>query len=86
MRYARETMELMAAYPGRDFRMGAIVRYIIGGNTETRKRKATREGVRLVMEHLVAAGAVHLTPAKGRGGFALYRWKVPDELMEKHRA
>jgi len=86
LRYARETMELIAAYPGRDFRMQEIVRYIAGATPDTRKRRSVREAVRLVLQHLVESGPVELTPAKGRGGFALYRWKVPDDLLEKCRA
>lgn len=80
MRFAREMMELMAPYPGRDWRMRQLVNYICNGRPIGREeRNAMREAIRLVMEAFEESGAIHIKPSKeARGGFALYCWKVPD--------
>jgi hypothetical protein len=86
LRFASEVLELLGAYPGRDFRMAEIVRYIVGARPDLRTRRAAREAVRLVLRHLVDAGPVEVTPAKGRGGFAIYRWKEPEDARQVTRA
>ena len=75
MKYAREVMELMAGFPGRDFRRVDIVRYLIGAKPDPRRRKRVEEAVRQVLKSLTESGAVEVTPAQGNGSFALYRWK-----------
>lgn len=83
MRYASDVIGLLAPYPGRDFRMNAIVRYVVGASSDHRTRKAVREGVRQVMKYLCETGMVDVTPAKGRGGFALYRWKQAEPVKRQ---
>lgn len=73
MKYAKEVIDLMAAYPGRDWRMAEIVRYI-GGKPED--RHFIRKGVSRVIATLAESGLILVRPPRnGRGGFATYRWK-----------
>ena len=75
MLFAREVQELLGAYPGRDFRMLHICRYIIGKSPDHKRRKAVREAVRVVLIALEESGVLERTPATKNGGYALYRWK-----------
>lgn len=77
MLYAREVIELMAAYPGRDFRMVELVRYCAHGRElDLRGRRAVRKGVQRAVEALAATGVVLVRPpAVRRGGYAVYRWR-----------
>lgn len=70
--YAKEVMELMGPYPGRQFRMGDIVRSIIGAKPDRRRRNATREAVRIVLKELNKAGTVTIEEA---GTIHLYTWR-----------
>jgi predicted Zn-ribbon and HTH transcriptional regulator len=74
--YAREVIELMAAHPGRDFRMIELYRYVAAGRDLTMKQKrAMREALHRVTKGLQETGSVLiLAPAARRGGYALYRW------------
>lgn len=75
MLYAREVIELMAAYPGRDFRMREIVRYAMRGR-ETNQRHKIRVGVARVLLELERSGAILRRPPRAaRGGYAEYRWR-----------
>ena len=76
MLYANELIELMSPYPGRDFRMVEIVRYVAKGREMTLKQKrALRKGVLRAIEALRTSGCVLTRPSKAsRGGFAKYRW------------
>ena len=73
MKYAKETMELMAAYPGRDFKMAEVVRFVMSqGNHNVHN---VRIGVSRVMSELESSGTILRRPPRAaRGGFALYRW------------
>lgn len=77
MLYAREVIELMGAYPGRDFRMIEVLRYVTNGKElDTKQKTAMRKGVLRVMESLAESGCVLVRPpSHQRGGFAVYRWK-----------
>ena len=76
MKYAKEVIDLMAAFPGRDFRMMEIIKTISGKSPEEKERNRVRRGVRIVLLTLIESGHVILRPAiKLRGGYALYRWK-----------
>ena len=75
MRYAREVMELMAAYPGRDWKMRQIVRYVETIRNETRREKV-RRGVHRVVALLIESGQVERDPPGQYGSYALYRWKL----------
>lgn len=84
MKYAKEVMDLMAAYPGRKFRMQDLVRYVdpraVGND-----RHRIRTGVQRVLDQLEAAGTLDKQGAGERGSFALYSWveKVTHEYVGK---
>lgn len=77
MLYARECIELMAAFPGRDFRIGEIIKYVNGGKAlDGKRRLAIRVGVYRVMQQLSESGSVLIRPSSAkRGGYANYRWR-----------
>ena len=72
-------MELMAAYPGRPFRMMQLVNYVGASPKNNKERSALREGVRTVLKALINTGTVRELPRRQHGGYATYIWKVPDE-------
>lgn len=82
MKYAHEVMALMAPHPGRHFRMAQIVRYI-DPQAQGADRQRVRNGVLRVLDSLIENGSVECCPAKGRGGFATYAWKVPHAVSQK---
>lgn len=72
MKYAKEVIELMSAYPGRDFRMIEIVRYV---GAPKHERHKVRVGVSRVLQALQESGLILVRPpSHARGGYALYRW------------
>lgn len=74
--YAGDVIDLMAAHPGRDFRMIELYRYVANGRDLTQKQKrAMREALHRVTKGLQETGCVLiLAPVARRGGYALYRW------------
>lgn len=75
MLYAAEVTNLLAAYPGRDFRMIEIVRHVANGRPHSKQqRDRYRQGVLRVIRALVDADLVRCKPGL-RGQPALYRWK-----------
>jgi hypothetical protein len=76
--YATEIIDLMAAYPGRDFKMVEIVTYVIGDKAaDIRTKRAVRKGALRAIEALQSTGCVLVRPPRAsRGGYAHYRWKV----------
>jgi len=76
MKYVAEITDLMAAFPGRDFKMAEIVRYVAGGRKLDRKKtEAMRRSVRRAVQAMSEAGVVMVRkPWASRGGFSLYRW------------
>lgn len=52
MKYAREVIDCMSAHPGREFRMGELIRYCCG-NIKGKERHAARIAVMRVVEALV---------------------------------
>lgn len=75
MKYAREVMELMAAFPGREFKVAGIVRYVTSGRALTlREGRSARKAVLRVLESLEGTGAVKRRPAEARGSSANYAW------------
>lgn len=77
MKYASKVIELMASYPGRDFRMIEIVRYVCPAPESTEARHAVRIAVSRVLLSLSDCGTILIRPPRvARGGYALYRWRV----------
>jgi hypothetical protein len=90
LKYAKEIMELMAAYPGRKFRMLELVNYIAGRHADHRAKKQVRMGASRVLQMLEESGHIDVEAQSGRGAAALYAWrssfrdagKVPHEKVE----
>lgn len=81
MKYAHEVIDLLAAHPGRSFRMAQIVRHVApGADLESLSR--VRRGVQRVMRSLEEHDQVGIIPAAEQGGFALYFWKVRHQVVE----
>lgn len=82
MKYASEVIDLLAAYPGKHFRMAEIVRYVdpaAGGA----HRQRLRNGIHRVIQALEEHGQVERRSAQRRGGFDTYAWKVPHRLQSE---
>ncbi len=66
----------MGAFPGREWRMGEIVRYVepVQGRTD---RDRVRRGVARVLDALCEAGSIaRMPPVMERGAPVFYVWKV----------
>lgn len=83
MKYAREVIELLAAYPGREFRMIQIVRHVAAGQpASTGEWERIRKGVRRVLGSLESSGQVSSNTQHDRsGGYSLYCWKPGHEVL-----
>lgn len=77
MLYARDIVELMGAYPGREFRMVHIVRYVSQGKQlALKERRAVRKAVQRALEAFAEAGSVRKNPpTASRGAPVFYVWK-----------
>lgn len=76
MLYAREVIDLMAAFPARDWRMIEIVRHVARGTPTCKQQKERiRKGVRRVLECLIEAKVVRCKIGV-RGQPAMYRWRA----------
>lgn len=82
MLYARDVIDLLAAFPGREFRMAEVVNHVARGRPGSKQqRNRYRQGVRRVMLSLIDAKVVEFKPAR-RGGTTLYRWKCDTTHAE----
>lgn len=82
MLYAREVIDLLAAFPGREFRMVEIVNHVARGRPGSKQqRNRYRQGVRRVILALIDAKVAEFKPAR-RGGTTLYRWKCDTTCAE----
>ena len=81
MKYAREVIDLMAAYPHRQWKMAELVRAALNGRPSSRiERDRARQGVLRVMKALEDAGKLTRIPTAANG--ALYQWgKVRHEVF-----
>lgn len=77
MLYARELIEFMGAFPGRDFKMVELVGYIANGRKmDVREKRAVRKAALRAIDALSSSGCVLVRPPRAtRGGYAHYRWK-----------
>ena len=74
MKYAKEVIDLLAAYPGRRFKMRQILNHVHDGAAATAgKRHASRIGVYRVLQHLIASGQVEQHKAGETS--AAYCWR-----------
>jgi hypothetical protein len=75
MKYAKEVMDLMGAYPGRGFKMREVIHYV-APDAIGRARHAARRGVLRVMDELVTCGTIDRYPPHAvRGESTIYTWK-----------
>lgn len=76
MLYARELIDFMGAYPGRDFKMAELVGHVAAGRAlDLRQKRAVRKATLRAVEALASTGCVLVRPPRAaRGGFAHYRW------------
>lgn len=63
MKYAREVIELMSAYPKREFKTQTLVRYIQPEATP-KEKTSIRKGVKRVLCHLIEDGHVRAVKTK----------------------
>lgn len=77
MKFAPEIIQLMAAYPGRDFRMVQIVRYVTANKPmDLKARRTARKAVLRALEAFVETGSVLIKPpSASRGAPVFYAWK-----------
>ncbi|TFL14204.1 hypothetical protein CSC67_08615 [Pusillimonas caeni] len=81
MKYAKEVIDLMAAYPGRKFKMRHIVNYVAPG-ASTRQKASIREGVRRVVLALEESGQISSTREEvPNGSDAEYWWKPQHQEL-----
>ena len=57
MKYAREVIDCMSSHPGREFRMGDLIRYCCG-NINGIQRQSAHKAVQRVVGALVETGTV----------------------------
>jgi hypothetical protein len=74
MKYASVMIDLMAAYPGRNWRMQDLVRYV-DPDAPPKRRHAVKKAVLRAMVELAATGNVVVTPPKKHGSPAHYAWQ-----------
>ncbi|TAL90922.1 MAG: hypothetical protein EPN62_00880 [Candidimonas sp.] len=76
-KYAREIMGLMAAYPGRDFKMVELVREATKAqNLSAREKDSARKAVRRILKTLCESKLVLKRPTRpGVRNYICYRWK-----------
>lgn|SRR5690606_35818409 len=80
MKYAKEVINLLAAYPGREFRMAQIVRHVTKGrDVSASRRNAVREGIRRVLIELRESGQVEHLDAGEKSAFYVWRGSLPHE-------
>lgn len=81
MKYAKEVIDLMACYPGREFRMAEIMRHVGRClSRSTSAREAMRRGVRRVLEHLIESGQV--ARSEGNTKAVAYFWRAPGQMSQ----
>lgn len=74
MKYAHEVIDLLAAYPGRPFKMGQILRHV-APRADRRRLTVVRVGVWRVIQTLEECGRVHIErPSDKTGTSSTYAW------------
>ena len=78
MKFASDVIDLMGAFPGRDFRIGDVISYVRNGRELTSKEeRAMREAVVRVLKALEESGSIIVVrPFTNQRGWAYYRWKM----------
>lgn len=80
MKYAKEVINLLAAYQGREFRMAQIVRHVTKGReVSPARRNAIPEGIPRVLVELRESGQVEHLSAGEKSAFYVWRGNLPHE-------
>lgn len=75
MKYAKEVIDLMGAYPGREFRMIQLVRDVTRAMPlDKRARDAARNAVLRVLDSLIESGQVEKNATAANSVF--YSWRI----------
>jgi len=87
VKYAHEVMDLMACYPGRQFRLMELVRHVSRGrNLNTTEKTRIQRGVQRVMEAFQSTGSVEIQePDEGCHG-RTYAWRVTVPSHEARKS
>lgn len=86
MKYASEVIDLMAAYPGRPFRLGEAVRHVSMGRALTRQERTRIErGVQRAMQALEEVGSVEIREAAPGCHGREYLWRVTNPSHRPHK-
>ena len=73
MKYAKEVIELMSAYPGREFEMKHLIRYVRPGKISRTTRTALHVSIWRVLNDLKSTNTI--TANKAENGYsAKYIW------------
>ncbi len=75
MKYAREIMDLMSAFPGRTFRMREIVKAVAKSNIIYIERSRIKKGVWRVLQQLKEIDTITIIEPEKSGTGAGYIWK-----------
>lgn len=76
MLYAREVIDLLAAFPDREWRMAEIVNHVARGRPSCKQqRDRVRQGVRRVLDELADARVVIRRPGRANTSPAMYQWR-----------
>ncbi|MGE8637444.1 MAG: hypothetical protein ACN6PR_02305 [Achromobacter sp.] len=84
MKYAHEVIDLLAAYPGREFKMREILRHVSRGiPLAPASHEAMRRGTRRVLDHLLDAG--HVQRCGGNTKSVAYAWSELGHALAENR-
>lgn len=87
MKYAKEVIDLLAAYPGVDFRMAQIVRHVTKGlAVHDSRRHAVREGVKRVLMQLTQSGQVEQIKEGQTSAFYTWRCSLQHATLQNCNA
>jgi len=75
MLYAKEVIELMAAFPGRPFTVNRIVNYVQTRSHTKASKEALRKGIRRVLRELETNRQIRIETNRKSGAAFLYVWK-----------
>lgn len=80
MKYAKEIISLMAAYPGKSFKMRHLVNFI-RPNAKGTEYDAIRKGILRVLEHLKENNLIRVENAESKTT-SRYAWKLRHEVVD----
>lgn len=75
MKHAREVIDLMGSYPGREWKKREIVNYCIGKQPAGPQRKSAQQAIWRVLDTLRESGLVEQLPGESIQA-SRWRWKI----------